>query len=99
MIDYRIARQKLIELLDTWGRAVPDGLAIVDSRTITKPYGWVFFYDSKTHIATGNPLHTIAGNGPVVVLAATGEVVSLGTARPSQEQIALFEAERGLSGT
>ncbi len=42
------------------------------------------------------PRHAIAGNGPVVILATTGEVIHLGTALPSAEALAELEKKRGL---
>jgi hypothetical protein len=31
------------------------------------PCGWLFFYDSEVHCTTGNPLHMLGDNGPVLV--------------------------------
>jgi hypothetical protein len=39
---------------------------IVDSHTIEKPYGWVFFYNSKKFAETSIFSYTLAGNGPVI---------------------------------
>jgi predicted RNA-binding protein with PUA domain len=39
----------------------------------------------------------IAGNGPIVVLAANGEVIGLGTARHPDTEVANFERARGLT--
>lgn len=75
----------------------PNGLALLDDMTITKPYGWVFFYDSKRHIETGNPLHMLGGNGPIVVEKDSGRVTPLGSARAPETEIATFEQENGFS--
>lgn len=96
MIREADARRKIATLLEEWGRDLVGGLALVDERTIHKPYGWVFFYASRRYMETRNIVHAIAGNGPVVVLADSGEVVTLGTARRSEEEIASFERARGL---
>jgi hypothetical protein len=64
--------------------------------TLTKPYGWIFFYNSRRYIETRDIFQSAVGGGPVVILADTGEVVSLGTARRPEEEIALFEQDRGL---
>lgn len=74
----------------------PDGLALLDDMTITKPYGWVFFYDSKRHMLTGSPLHALGGNGPIVVEKDSGRVTPLDSARAPETEIAAFEQENGL---
>jgi Immunity protein 35 len=96
MLTEADARQKITDLLPEWGRSVKGGLVVMDEMTLTKPYGWVFFYNSRRYLETRDILHAIAGNGPVVVLADTGEVVTLGTARRWEEAIAAFEQQRRL---
>jgi hypothetical protein len=96
MLTEADARQKVMSLVAEWGRHIKGGLVVVDEMTLTKPYGWVFFYNSRLYLETRDILHAVAGNGPVVVLADTGEVVTLGTARPSEDEIAGFEQKRGL---
>ena len=84
----------LVEL----GKDVDGGVVVLDGHTIAKPYGWIFFYGGKRFVQTGDVIHAIAGNGPIVILAETGEAVPLGTARPSAEEIARFEHDRRLAG-
>jgi len=83
----------LVEGLERFSQC---SLAIVDEETITKPYGWVYFYNSRRFLETRDILYGIAGNGPLIVLASTGEVVTLGTARDPEVEIAAFECERDL---
>ena len=45
--------------------AVNDKFGIVDNETIDE--GWLFFYNSKDFIETGNYLSSLAGNGPIFV--------------------------------
>jgi len=97
MISETEARQKIAMLLGERSRYVAGGLVLVEEMTLTKPYGWIFFYNSRRYMDTRDILDAIAGNGPVVVLADTGEVVTLGTALRPEEEIALFERNRGLS--
>lgn len=70
-------------------------LIILSERTIQKPYGWIYFYTSRRWLETRSIEYAIGGNGPLVVLRETGEIVTLGTARTSEEEIAAFEAETG----
>ena len=41
-------------------------------------------------------MYMLYGNGPIVVIAATGEIIELGSARPSEEFIKELEEERHL---
>lgn len=90
------ARKIVRAFIDTLERYSQGGLEIVDSATIEKPYGWIYFYNSRRFLETRDMIHGIAGNGPLVVLAASGEVVTLGTARRSEDAIREFERARDL---
>jgi hypothetical protein len=66
-------------------------LVLLDSNTIEKSFGWVFFYDSKRHVESGNFRDALAGNAPFVVTKADGRVHETGTARPLDEYLRRFE--------
>ena len=66
-------------------------LAIIDSETIEKEYGWVFFYQTKDYLETGNIEDTLVGNAPFIVNKYTGEVAETGTAYPVEYYIAEYE--------
>jgi hypothetical protein len=72
-------------------------LVIVDERTLVKPYGFVFFYNSRQYLETRSFESSIAGNGPIVV-RHDGTVDPLRSAAPSTQMIAEFETKEGLSG-
>jgi hypothetical protein len=76
------------------GRSVDEELVLMEEHTIAKPYGWIFFYNSRRYVETRDFLHALEGNGPVVVERRTGRMTHLGTARPTDEVIADFEAQR-----
>jgi hypothetical protein len=75
---------------------VSEPVAFYDDQCLTKPYGWILFYNSKRFIETGNILYAFAGNGPLVVLDATGEVVALPSNQGPEESIQEFERVRAL---
>lgn len=79
------------------GVGEPGGIALLPSCTIEKPYGWVFSYNSREYVETGNLMSALCGHGPVLIVSATGEIVEFGSLLPGDEQIQLFEKERGLS--
>lgn len=68
-----------------------DGIAIIDSQTIEKPYGWIFFYNSRRYVESGELAYALVGHGPVVVVAHSGEIVELGSALPSEVAIRQLE--------
>lgn len=55
---------------------------VLESRTIEEENLWVFFYNSKEFIETGDLSFSLAGNAPLVILKHSGEILETGTARP-----------------
>lgn len=70
-------------------------LVIIDDETIEKEYGWVFFYQTKKYLKTGNIVDSLVGNAPYIVNKYTGELIETGTANPIEEYIAEYESEIG----
>lgn len=68
-------------------------LEVIDSRTIEKEWGWVFFYDSAEHIRTGDDKHLIAGNAPIIVNRNSGQLIVTGTAWPVEKYIDDYETQ------
>jgi hypothetical protein len=64
---------------------------IVRETTIAKPYGWVFFYQSKAFLDQGTESAQLAGNAPILVDRHTGELRVLGTARPLEHYLKEYE--------
>ncbi|MBK8474996.1 MAG: hypothetical protein IPL39_01455 [Opitutaceae bacterium] len=86
----------------TW--SVPgDEPAIADADTSEEIFGWVFFYNSRRFLETGEFSCRLAGNGPVIVDTLSGEVTMLGTAGGIEAQIADYakkkRANQTLQGT
>jgi len=73
-----------------------DSFVIIENLTIEKPFGWVFFYDSKKYLETGNVDDAIAGNGPVFVNKHDGSIEFCGSYKSVQEFIS--EHERKWAG-
>jgi hypothetical protein len=64
---------------------------IVDEGTIEKPYGWVFFYNSRTYLETGDYSYQLAGNGPVIVNKVDGDVQFFGANEHPETLIERYE--------
>jgi hypothetical protein len=53
----------------------PDDPFVVDEEwTMEKSFGWVFFYNSKKFVETGEFRFRLAGNGPVTINKFAGAV-------------------------
>ena len=70
-------------------------LAIIDDETIETEYGWVFFYQTRDYLKTGDFADTLVGNAPYIVNKYTGEVIETGTAYPIEDYIAEYEKRIG----
>jgi hypothetical protein len=86
------AKAAVLKQLEQRGVGAPDGVVVIESATIEKPYGWIFFYNSRRYVETGELVHALVGQGPVIVVAATGAIIELGSAIPSAA--AIKEAEQ-----
>lgn len=85
------ARAAVVDQLQRRGVGGPDGISIIESQTVQKPYGWVFFYNSRRYLESGELVYALVGQGPVVVVADTGEIIELGSAYPSEVAIKQLE--------
>ena len=66
-------------------------LNLIDSETIEKPFGWVFFYNSKKYLETRELSEMLAGNAPFIVDKNNGEIHETGTEKPIEDYIVKFE--------
>jgi hypothetical protein len=65
-------------------------LVLLVDQTIERSFGWIFFYDSKRYIETGDIRHALAGNAPVIVTKADGQIHETGTAYPLEHYLKAF---------
>ena len=90
MITKEQAKQLVLEAINS-GPPDSDELVILDEHTIEKPWGWVFFYNSKKFCHTGDHNFALLGNGPFIVERETGKLIGTGSAYPIEEYIANYE--------
>jgi hypothetical protein len=92
MISITQAKQIALSHLSSLSRELePDSVVIIDSATMERAFGWVFFYQSREHVESGNAIHCLAGNAPLIIDRLTGNVVSTGTAHPIEHYLAEYE--------
>ena len=90
MIDYARARELANEFLSTL--RVPErsgSVMLLESETLERPLGWVFFYTSTLRPGF------LVGNSPFMIDRYSGRVHLLGTALPVEDS--LPELERKLA--
>jgi hypothetical protein len=77
-------------LADLWVEISTAGRGAV-SGAIAKPYGWVFFYNSREFIQTGNRRAAWAGNAPFLIERVNFNLKVFGTALPIERYLAEYE--------
>src|SRR4029450_6933695 len=70
LVAKRLAAYPAIDSTDEW---------IVLDDVLELPWGWVFFYNSRTYLHTGNIEYCVAGNPPFIVRRDDGAVFVTGT--------------------
>lgn len=66
--------------------------ALVLSETTERPFGWVFYFDSKRFLETRHFSARLAGNGPIIVNKFTAEILFCGTSTPPDDIVRGYEA-------
>lgn len=69
-------------------------LIIDEDSTQERPFGWVFFWNSKEYYETRDLGKVIPGCGPIVVDRCDGSVTELMTAGPAEKFIEKYERDR-----
>ena len=90
MIDYNQAK----EIVDKRLSKLPIDeveLQIIEEDTVEYEFGWVFFYNSKEYLDTGNTIYALAGNAPLIVDKQDGSVHQTGTAHPIDHYIKQYK--------
>ena len=86
MIDEEAARHIAQERIDRH----PGHLVVTETREI--PEGWVFFYNSRRYLESGDIRDSVAGNAPLIVDRDDGTVHTTGTARDIDYYIGQYRA-------
>ena len=94
MIDQESARSTALNYLKSHAHAYTGEIVILDEETIEKPYGWIFFYQSRAFIETGDFSHFLVGNGPIVIERTDGSIHTLPSHKHPDEVIADYKAVR-----
>lgn len=105
MIDLSTARERVKDYLlrmekrmNVFGSALPGYKDPHHRLVIVKEsdydFGWIFCYNTEQYVATGETSYALAGNAPIIVDRADGQLYVTGTAYPLDHFIA--EYRRGV---
>ncbi len=94
MIDKNTAIKLVTDFINSRFSEEDDELVIAHEGTIEKDYGWVFFYNSKKFLETGEFSYALAGNGPIIFDKRDGSIHSFGTYKPPEEFIKEYDESR-----
>ena len=65
LVQYEAAKQKVSDFItDRFDDR--DDLVIIDDKIIETEFGWVFPYNSKKFLETGQLIYALAGNAPII---------------------------------
>jgi len=85
--------QKLVEdeLDNTKDKYNPIDCVVLEEETIEKEWGWVFFYQSKAYLESGDFRDMLGGNAPIIINRNTGNLKHTGTAHDIEHYIKEYE--------
>jgi Immunity protein 35 len=69
-----------------------DDVVIDDTATMETDWCWVFFFNTRAFLETGELRHCLTGNGPLIVDKRSGTLRQAGTAHPVEYYLAAFRA-------
>jgi immunity protein 35 of polymorphic toxin system len=99
MIDKRAAEEIANSYLSKVRIGQRQDATLDTQRTLEQSFGWVFFYESKKYLDTGDYHFRALGNSPFIVDRSDGSVHVTATARPIEYYIAEYEKRRRGSGS
>jgi hypothetical protein len=70
--------------------------ALIESETIEKPWGWVFFWNTELFTETGDLEHAVMGPPPICVNRENGNVEPVESDRPLESEIRRYERRTGI---
>jgi Immunity protein 35 len=92
MITNDQAERIAVEYLSNMERRV--GIPLQLTKKLDGPFGWVFFYNSRAYIESGNISAMLAGNSPFLIDSYDGTLHVLGTAYPVEQYLAEYGRSR-----
>ena len=83
-----LVEKELAQSLDSQENS---NIVVLEDETIEHEWGWIFFYQSKEYLKTGDFRHALGGNAPYIVNRNNGQITVTGTAHPIEHYIQEYE--------
>jgi len=96
MFDANDARAVAEAHLDSLSKKCGHELVLLLSSTREEDFGWVFFFNTRAYVETGDINDALGGNGPLIVDRASGQLHEGGTAYPLEHYIRVFKRDGNL---
>ncbi|MBC7921872.1 MAG: hypothetical protein H7Z75_12385 [Ferruginibacter sp.] len=96
MLNKEEAREIALVTIAESARKTGYDLIIMEKAIVEKEFAWVFPFNTREYIETGNIKKMTVGNGPVVVNRRTGAVV-VAPPMPIEHFLAQYEADLNAS--
>jgi hypothetical protein len=90
LYDDNMKFSQAFEIISKWVEVTTDGIAEICA-VEDKPYGWVFYYQSKNYDPDDISTY-MAGNAPVIFDRINGEIRVTGTAHGLEHYLKEYEA-------
>lgn len=90
MIDLAKARIIAMQKLNEIQRSSKMELVFLEDFTLPFDYGWVFFYQSKDFVETGDKEKMVGGNAPILIDKYQGVALITGTKKDIKEYIRIY---------
>lgn len=81
-MNFESALNLVVEHLNNNWILEEDSAVILKDKTIEEDFGWVFFYESKNYLESGDYADMLMGNAPIIVNKKSGDIYITGTAEP-----------------
>ncbi len=91
-ITYEQARAIAEQQLKSWSHGDIE-LIILESEIIEKWYGWIFCYNSKKYLETGDIMDSVVGNCPLFISKLNGEIDTYFTSYSLESMMEIHEEE------
>ncbi len=85
--------EKALTVVAAYVRAVTNDQGVVmEAQTLDLPYGWVFFYQNRQYLDTGEMESLFGGNAPIIFNRVFGDYRVTGTAHGVERYLREYEA-------
>ena len=79
MLDLESAKKKVLAYLDSRYKIKNDALVIREDFIVSKDYGWIFSYESKRFLETGEFRYRRVSNYPLLIFKNSGKIYPVNT--------------------